>query len=322
MLNLLRLIGKTPKFRNSSLTSRSPGLHSDPPLLSLVKTPGHVVLSLIGQFLLLLVPQRTPPTIQIRICRLCKLHPHLPSNLNTHLQPHHSIPLQKPLVLPHRKTPLVDLLVRRNPRKGNSKGMLKQENAHRRLAAKLWSHTARLSLHTPVPLFTPPLLTMSPPTRLPTSPELSKRPWHRLLTRNGPPLSSKNSDPSINTAHTPLYLVPMVAGLSDPDLHSRSRMAKPWTLASKPVLSPGVLHKFTMSTMKILLRQLSKQHQFAFSSPMQQGTVSWSTSSMWKPHSSILILIERSISNNPLDLSTRIFLAKISFCSSTRDYMD
>src|SRR5271154_2428491 len=183
MLNLLRLIGKTPKFRNSSLTSRSPGLHSDPPLLSLVKTPGHVVLSLIGQFLLLLVPQRTPPTIRIRICRLCKLHPHLQSNLNIHLLPHRNIPLQKPLVLPHRKTLLVDLLVCRNPRKGNSKGMLKRENAHRRLAAKLWSHTARPSSHTPVPLFTPPLLTMSPPTRLPTSPELSKRPWHRLFAK-------------------------------------------------------------------------------------------------------------------------------------------
>src|SRR5271154_1117194 len=136
MLNLLRLIGKTPKFRNSSLTSRSPGLHSDPPLLSLVKTPGHVVLSLIGQFLLLLVPQRTPPTIQIRICRLCKLHPHLPSNLNTHLQLHHSIPLQKPLVLPHLTTTPVDLLVNQSPRKERWKETRKPKGKHP-LAAKL-----------------------------------------------------------------------------------------------------------------------------------------------------------------------------------------
>src|SRR5271154_510786 len=320
MLNLLRLIGKTPKFRNSSLTSRSPGLHSDPPLLSLVKTPGHVVLSLIGQFLLLLVPQRTPPTIRIRICRLCKLHPHLQSNLNIHLLPHRNIPLQKPLVLPHRKTLLVDLLVCRNPRKGNSKGMLKRENAHRRLAAKLWSHTARPSSHTPVPLFTPPLPLTSPPMLVPTSLGLSKRPWHRLLPRNGPPLSSKNSVPSINMAHTPSYLVPKVAGLSDPDLHSRSRMAKPWTLASRLDLSPEDSHKFTILTTKIPLRQSSKQHLFAFSSPMQQETVSSSTSSTWKPPSSILILIERSISNNPLGSNTRIFLVKITSFWSTRDY--
>src|SRR5271154_7166431 len=141
MRNLPQLIGKTPIFRNSSLISRSPGQHTCQLLLSLVETlPPPVVLSLIGQSLLLLVPQRTPPTIQIRICRPCKLHPHLQSNLN--------MPLQKPLVLPHQ-TALVVLHVRQNPRKGNSKGMLKQENAHR-LAAKLWSHTAKLSLHTPV----------------------------------------------------------------------------------------------------------------------------------------------------------------------------
>src|SRR5271170_1313151 len=257
MRNLPQLIGKTPISRNSSLISRSPGQHTCQLLLSLVETlPPPVVLSLIGQSLLLLVPQRPPPTIQtrIRICRpSCKLHMHLP----------------KPLVLPHQ-TALVVLPVRRNPRKGNSKGMLKQENAHR-LAAKLWSHTAKLSLHTPVPVFTPPLLTMSPPMLLLTSLVLSKRPCRRLLPQNGLLLSSKNLDPSINMAHIPLFLVPTVAGLSDPDLHSRSRMAKPWTLVSKPVLSPGVLHKFTMSTTKILLRQLSKQHQFAFPSPMQQG---------------------------------------------------
>src|SRR5271170_2003310 len=305
MRNLPQLIGKTPISRNSSLISRSPGQHTCQLLLSLVETlPPPVVLSLIGQSLLLLVPQRTPPTIQIRICRPCKLHPHLQSNLN--------MPLQKPLVPPHQ-TALVVLHVRRNPRKGNSKGMLKQENAHR-LAAKFWSHIAKLSLHTPVPVFTPPLLTMSPLMPLPTSLALSKRPCRRLLPQNGLLLSSKNLDPSINMAHIPLFLVPTVAGLSDPDLHSRSRMAKPWTLVSKPVLSPGVLHKFTMSTTKILLHQLSKQHLFAFSSLMQPVTISLSTSSMWKLHSSILISIEQSISNNPLDLNTRIFLAKISFC--------
>src|SRR5271154_1535475 len=310
MRNLPQLIGKTPISRNSSLISRSPGQHTCQLLLSLVETlPPPVVLSLIGQSLLLLVPQRTPPTIQTRIlCRLCKLHPHLQSNLNIHL----NMPLQKPLVLPHL-TALVVLHVRQNPQKGNSKGMLKQENAHR-LAAKLWSHTAKLSLHTPVPVFTPPLLTMSPPMLLLTSLVLSKRPWHRLSLQNGLPLSSKNLDPSINMAHTPSFLVPTVAGLSDPDLHSRSRMAKPWILALRLDSSPGVLHKFTMSTTKILLHQLSKQHLFAFSSLMQPVTISLSTSSMWKLHSSILISIEQSISNNPLDLNTRIFLAKISFC--------
>src|SRR5271154_4895678 len=225
MRNLPQLIGKTPIFRNSSLISRSPGQHTCQLLLSLVETlPPPVVLSLIGQSLLLLVPQRTPPTIQTRIlCRLCKLHPHLQSNLN--------MPLQKPLVLPHQ-TALVVLHVRRNPRKGNSKGMLKQENALR-LAAKLWSHTARLSLHTSVPVFTPLLLITSHPMLLPTSLDLSKRPWHRHSPHNGPPLSSKNLVPSINTAHTPSYLVPAVVGLSDPDLHSRSRMLRPWTLVSK-----------------------------------------------------------------------------------------
>src|SRR5271154_4639727 len=316
MRNLPQLIGKTPIFRNSSLISRSPGQHTCQLLLSLVETlPPPVVLSLIGQSLLLLVPQQTPPTIQTRtLCRLCKLHPHLQSNLNIHL----NMPPQKPLVLPHQMA-LVVLHVRRNPPKGNSKGMLKQENAHRQ-AAKLWSHTAKLSLHTPVPVFTPPLLTMSPLMLLPTSLALSKRPWHRLLPQNGLLLSSKNLDPSINMAHTPSFLVPTVAGLSDPDLHSRSRMAKPWTLASRLDLSPEDLHKFTISTTKIHLRQSSKQHLFAFSSPMQQETVSSSTSSTWKPPSSILILIERSISNNPLGSNTRIFLVKITSFWSTRDY--
>src|SRR5277367_1262297 len=123
MRNLPQLIGKTPISRNSSLISRSPGQHTCQLLLSLVETlPPPVVLSLIGQSLLLLVPQRTPPTIQTRsrICRLsCKLHLHLPSYLNVLLQPHRSMPLLKPLVLPHRlKTPLVDLDVNRSPRKG------------------------------------------------------------------------------------------------------------------------------------------------------------------------------------------------------------
>src|SRR5271167_640131 len=242
---------KTPILRsqNLSTTSTSPCQHTGQYVKLLFM---RLALNLDGQFLLPLLPRRTPPTQIPTRCHIWHPSPHLKldldPDLSTHLKCHRNLSLrkdpQKLLVPLHPKVkPSADPVARLNRPRRNSKEKHKQEKGQPK-PTKLWSHTQ-------VQVYTRLLPITSPLTLLRTNLVLSKKLWRPLTHHNGPPPFSMRWALLINTAHIPLWPVLTNGRLSDPDLHSKSRMPRRQILVSTLGSSPKAKLKLPTLTSKI-----------------------------------------------------------------------